>query len=480
MKKKINSILKFIDKHSTIFLILLTIILEMITYITMPIIKDVFKIIILILFAITLIFLICFNKSKPLKKRLFYIIYIFGVLIRINYILNTNIYTRQHDVETLDFDGHLKYIYILYKTHQLPPTINMQFYHPPLWHALSENWLNITRFIYNDLNLAFEGIQLLSLFFSSAIVLVTDKICQKLKLKDRYRYLIDLMIAFHPTLIIFSGSINNDCLLTFMESLVILLLINWNEKPTTKNTIIFAIVTGLCVLSKANGAIMAVPILYVFIKKIIKNLKDKKELINCIQKIYYFAIISLPIGLGYQLRNYLKFANISIPHPSQRLYTGDINIFSRFFTLNFNELFTYYPVDTLYNIPAFIIKSSIFGEFPFNSSSLLNMLLIATNLILIVISIIFMIKYLFNKKKNIIIDILIITNIISMIMMYIFNYQYPYGCTMNFRYIVICLLPGIITIGYTLNNLKNKKIKYTIETLCYSFIISCIILSLIW
>ena len=113
MKKKINNILKFIDKHSTIFLILLTIILEMITYITMPIIKDVFKIIILILFAITLIFLICFNKSKPLKKRLFYIIYIFGVLIRINYILNTNIYTRQHDVETLDFDGHLKYIYIL-------------------------------------------------------------------------------------------------------------------------------------------------------------------------------------------------------------------------------------------------------------------------------------------------------------------------------------------------------------------------------
>jgi hypothetical protein len=422
------------------------------------------------IFVISIVLL--FFDKKNMKKNIFYIIYIVGVLIRTLYIINTDILTRQHDVGVIGGNGHLGYIYTLFTTGQLPITNTWQFYNPPFWHILGSLWLSFNKLLNIEMIKAIEGIQILTPIFSSLTIVVTNKICERLKLKDIYRYLAISFIAFHPTMIILSGSINNDMLMFFLEFLIILKLIDWYDKPNIKNTIFLAIITGLCVMTKTNGALMAIPILYVFIKKILNN---KKVIKDYIKKILLFGIISLPIGLWFPIRSMIVFHSYdAVLSSGDFLYVGNYSLFSRFFTMNFNELFNFANVHTDYNLPSYIIKSALFGEFSFNIG-ILRIIMISISLLLIIISIVFMIKYLFKKKKNLIINILLIIYITSIISMYFFNYKYPNACSMDFRYIVITLLSSIVIITYSLNEIKNKYIKIPIVILLSIFIILSIL-----
>lgn len=455
-------------------LIITSILFEIIMYILTPYIAGDQKIIIPIIFIYFLCILFFIKKNK--ENNLFYIIFAIGILLRTAYILSTDIYVRQHDVGEISEHGHLAYIYTLYQTHHLPLTNEWQFYHPPLWHIIGALWLSINNLFHMNFHQSLEGLQILPLLFSSFMIIIVDKINLKLKISNKYRYLIDLIFAIHPTLIYFSGSINNDCLLLFLESLVILLLVNFSENSNWHNIIYLAIVTGLCVMDKMNGAVMSIPILYIFIDKFIYIIKhDKKEVKPYILKILTFGLISLPIGLWFPIRNIIKFSSTKIPEPGDWLFTGNHSILSRFFTINIKELFHYANMAEDYNLPSFIIKSSLFGEYKYENINLITTIMLVLNILLIIISLIFTIKYLTRKSKNKSINILLITGLSFIVAMYLFNYNYPFACSMDFRYIAICLIPGIIMLGYGVDQLHNLWLKKIIGILSYTFVITNII-----
>ena len=461
-------------KHDNLTLIIYTIIYELLAFILNT--YSLFYLI-SIIYAVG-IFILLFDK-KDYSKNIFHLIYIIGIVIRTHYIIETNVYTRQHDVAELNGEGHLGYIYTLYKTYALPKSLHNQFYHPPLWHIMAAIVLKFMVFLVSSIGEAAEGIQILSLLFSQMMIVVVDKICHKLKFSDKYRLITDLLFAVHPTLILFSGSINNDCLLTFLELLIILLLINWYQLPSWKNTILLAIATGLCVMTKANGAVMAIPILFIFICKFIEYFKKDKSFKSLfksfISKIIIFGLISLPIGLWFQVKSIIDFGHL--PKIPAMIFVDNGHSFKeRFYTLKLEELIENRTVNVTsdVNLPSFTIKSSIFGEYIYNINDTLKLFMIFLNLTLICLSIIFTIRYFFTKNKHKEIIAILITGIIYLAAMYQFNYYYPYNCSMDFRYIAITLLPGILIITYTLNNIKNKYLKIPIDILLFIFTITSI------
>ena len=341
MKKEFQEIKRIAHKYDTAILILSTLLFQFIIYLT-PFYSNTFQYILLALYVI-LVLLLLYDRKNP-KKNAFYIIYLVGVLIRTLYIINTSIYVRQHDVGNTHGTGHLGYIYMLYHTHQLPPNISGLFYHPPLWHLLGCFWLEFNKLMGINIIMSLEGIQLLTLFLSSFSILAVKSICDKLKLKEKYILIAIAFISFHPTMIILSGSISNDMLLTFLEIMIINFLIKWYDQTTIKNTIILAITTGLCVMTKTNGAIMAIPIMYVFIKKFIEVYHNKLMSIKeYIKKILLFGIISLPIGIWFPIRNMIKFHDYHfVLDLGENMYTGNHSIISRFFILNLKMLLRSY------------------------------------------------------------------------------------------------------------------------------------------
>jgi hypothetical protein len=187
---------------------------------------------------------------------------------------------------------------------------------------------------------------------------------------------------------------------------------------------------------------------------------------------FCFGVISLPIGLWYQIRNIIRFGDNKAPVPPMTHSTEKYSIFQRFFTFNFSEAFhqgwNYYS----HNLWGYIVKTSVYGE---EGSLVKNdpffYALMAINFLLIIISVFAVLRYLFKKGKTTEQTVLVYTFFIHILFIIAFYVAYPYICTMDFRYIAICLVPGIILLAQLLEKTKRNVIRIPIELLCYGFIL---------
>lgn len=423
------------------------------------------------------------KKLKINYKNIILIIMIVGILTRAMYIIYTPITERQHDVYGINDQGHLGYIYTIYQTGKLPETNSIQFYHPPLFHSIAAGWLKVNDIFSVSLDKSIEGIQIITAIFSSLIMLVVYRIVEEIEIKNIYKIFIIAVMAFHPTFIILAGSINNDILMILLSFYIILYLIKWNDNPNIKNTIILAVITGCSVMTKISGAIMAVPIMYTFIKKIIEiHRTENNKILLLFGKFMLFGIISLPLGLWHPIRNLILFNQPlgGVLLPGDGLYVGQYSTVQRFLSISFKELFgqVYCVIPDNHNVFAYIVKCSILGEFTYNNNiniyvtflKFVNLLII---LAIVLCTFILIGKYKRKDKNSFIIMILLITFFTNMISYYSFNIQYPYLCTMDFRYIVPTIFTGIVTICVVLDEfIKNDIIKELIE---YVVILFCIL-----
>ena len=423
------------------------------------------------------------KKLKINYKNIILIIMIVGILTRAMYIIYTPITERQHDVYGINDQGHLGYIYTIYQTGKLPETNSIQFYHPPLFHSIAAGWLKVNDIFSVSLDKSIEGIQIITAIFSSLIMLVVYRIVEEIEIKNIYKIFIIAVMAFHPTFIILAGSINNDILMILLSFYIILYLIKWNDNPNIKNTIILAVITGCSVMTKISGAIMAVPIMYTFIKKIIEiHRTENNKILLLFGKFMLFGIISLPLGLWHPIRNLILFNQPlgGVLLPGDGLYVGQYSTVQRFLSISFKELFgqVYCVIPDNHNVFAYIVKCSILGEFTYNNNiniyvtflKFVNLLII---LAIVLCTFILIGKYKRKDKNSFIIMILLITFFTNMISYYSFNIQYPYLCTMDFRYIVPTIFTGIVTVCVVLDEfIKNDIIKELIE---YMVILFCIL-----
>ena len=410
-----------------------------------------------------------YEKEKKIDyKKIILAIIIIGIILRTVYILYTPITQRQHDMEVET--GHLAYIETIYQTGKLPTSNSWQFYQQPLHHIIAAGWLKINEFFSVDLQTAEEGIQILTAIYSSMLMLITYCILKEIKIKDCYKVLVILMIAVHPTFIILSGSINNDILSVMLIFTNLLYIVKWYKESSFKNTIILAIITALSALTKIAGTIIAVPILYVFINKLLKDYfkeKNVQVIKSYISKFLVFVIISLGLGLSYSIRNLILFDQdiFYVPTPGEASYCGDrswldrLNIFS-------SEWLNIYckPFDDC-NIFAYLIKSSLFGEYSPEQTDIIGeiiaILMLISNIIIVTISLICLIKILKKQKQkvSVILKMFIIFYITELAMYMYGNVTKQYGCTMDFRYIVPTILLGML---FIINICKESKKYYKI------------------
>ncbi len=449
--------------------ILILLVFEIIIYLLEPYLINNIKLLTGIIIGILLIGSYILNKKKKLTtKAITNIIIIIGILLRTMYIVYTPITERQHDVDYFNYPGHLSYMNIIKETGKLPDTNDGQFYHPPLHHFIGATWLKVNDVLNVPIEKNVEGLQILTLIFSSLTLFVISQILSRLKIKDKYNHLINLFFCVNPTFIILSGSINNDCLEYLFQFIILLYILKYYENSTLKNSIILGLTTGLCMLTKFNGIIMLGPITILYLYKLYKD-RNKKEIIK---NYSVMIIIALVLGLSFQVRNYYLYGTIAVPSPSDYLSIENYTILERMIIPSITSIFDKFcqiPGD--YNIFAYIIKSSIFGEYHYNISNLFYNLFIITNLYLIVLSTILIIKNIKNIFKDKILLLLVVNYFINILSYYYFNYSYPYVCTMDFRYLVPTLLTGIIVLVLESNNTKNKVLKYLIIIPIILFII---------
>jgi len=431
--------------------------------------------------------------KKYLKKlsqtdKLIILIAFIGVAIRIIYICYTSFNVRQHDLLSLqDKEGHIAYIVYWYNNFKLPdidPRSLWQFYQPPLHHIIAAMWVRLNVSVGFNFATAIENIQVLTTIYSCITSFICYKIFKELGIKGKGLVIAFTLVCLHPTMILLSGSINNDILCLMLDMAAILATIKWYKKPSMKNIIIIALCLGFSMMTKASGVLVAPAIAFVFMIRFLKSVmewKNIKKLDNkkqthkvsgLLMQFVVFIIISVPIGIWWSIYAYARFGMPIgfVPKLSNDInqYIGSYPTWSRFLDFNLIQVKSVFEnwgnPSFEHNILLAILKTSLFGEYDFSKTVSFIVLpatiLFWSNVILTVLSLFAMVYVCVKKIGNlncvmkIFFSVMYITIVGSFIK---FCFQYPHTCTMDYRYIVPTLIIGAASIGLLVNELDKKK-----------------------
>lgn len=407
---------------------------------------------------------------KNKYKNILIAIFIIAILVRIIFICKTNISEFQFDfgigelASEADYENlyenfdeepntgrHINYIMQLYTYNSLPNKIIGQFYHPPLNHFIMSTWLKIADNIFENASTRFESMQFITLTYSIVILVALYKLLDELNVEDKNKIFPMLLFAFYPIYIFLSGSLNNDELVIMFSILALLYLVKWEKNPTMKNAIIIALCIGLGLMTKTSIAVVAIPTVYVYFKKLGKFVKEDKSIKDVLVQLLVFSIISITLGLWFQIRSLANgLYTLGIIEPYDYLSIADQSIWARFGIpniLNLSEV----------NVWSYLIYSSL-NFVVTGKNTIYNLIMGILVIILVIYTIYFIIK---NKCKN---KILLITLISWWISYFYLNISMPYTCSMHSRYMLVPISIGIIYLGLGIQEEKNKGIKLQIYT----------------
>lgn len=481
-----NKLKLIINKFSILIIFLVCITFSLIFGNIDESIENNYGIVIMITGLILLFFsFVILEKTKKLKQE--YIkIFIFGILffVYMGYILNTNCGTRQHDTRSLDwqYGGHFGYIGYILENLKLPdfnPTEKWCFSNPPLFYIVSAIFIKFQNLIGRDGYLAIENLQYLTMFFVVVFDIYVYKILEILDIK-KLKYYIVLFIGLAPAIVYLSGSLNNDILSIMLSTMAIYYTVEWYRNTKMSDLLKIALTISLAIMTKINSAIIALPIGIIFFIKLIKERENFKKYI-----LYYgiFAMIALPIGLWFPIKNLIKY-NIPITYVQTVVekeenpgYIGNKNVFQRFLEVDKEHLQTinlkFEKGKSDYNIFLSTLKSFIVDEqIDYSQNLLLQISIYAMFFINIIMIVLFIISFLKNdiSLENIFLYLILIFEFIFYIK---FCFKYPYAFSMNFRYIVLTIIPIMVSISKCAQN--NKRINNILQNIIYIYTIFSII-----
>lgn len=422
-------------------------------------------------FLFTLLLLYFMHKKHKLteEKIVFAIIFI-GMIFHCCYVLLSGLYERQHDegvytgIASVQINpGHIGYIEYIYKFHKLPdmnPYELFSYYHPPLHYVIGGIWLILLTAFGMTEDLAFENLQALPLFYSGLLIFVTYLILKKAGAKGRYLYVGLFLTAMHPALTLMSGSINNDMLSTLLLACCILSTLCFIRERSLKNLIFIALSIGFGMLCKINTAIMAFPVGLVFLMDFIEVIRSRegRAVMQRIRHYILFGIISAVIGLSWIVRNLIRFhvkPGISSATESSVMYTGNYSVWERVGIPAFTDWhfgFPFHPLsgDVIHNTWVIMFQTSLFGEiYPMGLAGVLSVLCQIAYIVAIIFAffsalhfLIMQYRKLQSRKQADVYDAVFLSSgyLIFLLSFAAFALKYPYTCSSDFRYIVICLI----------------------------------------
>ena len=423
----------------------------------------------LLLLALIAVGLILALGRKLTAEKLAVLLLAAGMLLRFGYMLYTPFYIRGHDVSTYGGYGHLDYIFGLYSGRGLPATDAGQFYHPPFAHlagaAVARFYALITG--QTALDTVFEASRLVPCFASCGLLLMCARLFDALGFSGRAKAVALAAVAFHPTFILLSSSINNDMLMVFFFMAAFLYTVRWFKAPTYKNILPIAIFIGCAMSTKFSGALIAVFTAAVFLIILTRHVVEGKSW-SLVGQFTAFSAVCFPLGLWFQFRNLALFGQrlgyvAQIPRTSA-LYVGDIPFAERFLTFSLPDVLKsiYCNPFTDERLWEYTVKCALFGEYVFSPKhDFTARILLVASLALIVLSLAAAVWFLVVDRRTSRLTVLSLFSVgaLSVLSFIYFNVKYPFGCTMDFRYIVPTAITGAAFLGLLYDRLSTGRLR---------------------
>lgn len=416
-------------------------------------------------------------------KYIIGIIIFMGVVMRVGYMLYTPCNVRAQDLWEIDVNanGHAGYVLRLIENKALPDTNRTQLYQQPLFYfigALVSKVIN-TILQCKDSYYLVDAVKTVSSMASCISILVFKEICQECGLKEKAQICPLMLMAFIPVCYLTGGRVNPDALAAMFMMMAFLYTLRWLKDQSWGNTLILAVIYGCAVMTKISSAVVAIGTAVLFLWKLYAEIKNHKNVKGIIYKYIVFAFVSLPLGLWYSIRNYILF-NQPLGYVLKlsteiKLYTGKYSLMERLFSINFQNLFTtpYAKPWGDYNAPVYYLKSSLFGEFTYEVPGWMPVLLMSSAALAAIITAAAVVWQLRSNRKDKEGNIAAGMAILFYCSELYFYIKYPFGCSMDFRYMIFLIAPLGVLLGKYMSHREGRTKDMTAVFLCFS-IFSCI------
>ena len=392
-------------------------------------------------------------ENKLTMDQLIMLCILGGLVMRMGYTFYTPFYVREHDIGEISLNGvgHAAYIYNLFENNKLPDSYLGQFYHPPLFHYLATISMKFfaTMSHETEIDSILLAAALVSCFASCSVLFLVRSLCRELKCKPEMTCMIVAFVAFCPNFYLIAGCVNNDSVAVALIVFSFTMLVRWYYSRKFSHLIGMATGIGFGMMAKLNAAVLAFvagPIMLYILWQAIRQ----KKWIGLLGQYFAFIAVCAPLGLWYSIRNYILFRMpfgyvLNVDY-IEELYRGDVSYVKRFLSFPWKEFLSspYCNSSIDYNLPIYMIRSSLFGEYQFDGMETIAWLLIFVNLFLIILSLVAMIAVVLKGKKF---DPILRYGCAMLWLAFVssylvFNIKYPDSCTMDFRYIIPVIISG--------------------------------------
>ena len=306
-------------------------------------------------------------------------------------------------------------------------------------------------------------------------MILSYKIFRRLSIQGAGLIVAFTIVAFHPTFVIFSASINNDILSVTFILLSILCSLKWYKSRKLIDILAVAAAIGLGMSTKTSTYMVAFGIGFLFAYAFFKDKENRKKYFL---QFGLFLALCVPLSLWWEIRNSVLYGSPFLYVPllgsgGSWQYVGNVSAVERIF--DFSKLFSS-PVfdqwinrgDKLYNEynPMIsLLKTSLFGEY-INDTSFPTIttpakILFWNNNILVLLSVAAMLfaigKLIYDKKMDELFVSIVAANVVMVVSYYIFCFSYPHHCSENIRYVSPVIVFGAAFIGKALGDVKSLK-----------------------
>ena len=432
------------------------------------------------------IFFLAFRPQYDRMRVLLILILLVGIFMRIGYMLYTPATLRAHDFGRVDVNGatnagHAEYIFRILNG-ALPDSYNYQFYHPPLYNALSAAVIWVYRALCGiaDFSVLVEAAKTVSCIASILTLFYARKICRQLKLSKSATLLAMCLAAFLPNHYLLAGRVNNDALVVFFMTAILYYTLAWYQEQTWGTLIKLAFCFGLGAMSKLSALALAPVTGVVMLIVLIQKIRRRKGWAQ-LGQYAVFALIAFPLALWYPIRNYLRFGQplsyVMRPPEDSLMNCSGFSLWQRF-GLGSVSTHLYNRVDDDCNVWGYLGRGAVFGEFSFKIGKVIPALLLAVNLLLILGSVAAMV-YILLRKRSFGWTVLACFHAINVLSYLFFNLQYAFASTMDFRYIVPTALIGALFLVKAWEELPARRLGAVFRTVTAGSVAAFGILSVV-
>ena len=396
------------------------------------------------------------KKGEDKIQFLLVMVVLCGIILRIGYMLYTDVTLRSYDMGYLEAGagGKAGYLLTIIQEKRLPQNYDFQAYQQPFLYLTGGAFSILINAILGrtDNYSLVDASKTVPCVASCLILFLTINMARAFHLKEKGVLAATALVAFTPAFLLSGGRLSEDAPTAFFLMLEVLCSLYWYDKPDRRHTVMLGIAYGLGMMTKISCSVAGI-FTFVMLAAKWKKEKDVASRKRILQQVGGFLLISCPLGLWYSIRNAVRFGQsfqyVMPQDVNGPLYRGDISLIRRFFSIDLLNLLRepYAEVANDYNLPAYLLKSELFGEFHYIVPDALPVILLFTSVVMTAIILVYGAKICLRKSSGRRSMAIFGLALLFLLFSGYAYYGFPFGCSMDFRYYLMITIGKAMLLG---------------------------------